>query len=301
MAFQMEQNDLVLATHGRGVIILDDMTPMRNLTPAILEKDFAFLPVRPYYFTSETGLQDFVSDAEFIGTTASNAASICYYLKKRHVFGEMYLEIFDPEGKLLKKLPAGNRKGINVVQVSTVMDPPKVPKSPNILGEAAFGPEYPPGTYTIKVTKGTDVYQTSLVLNDTKNSKHLASDRVLQREALMRAYRMLEELAAVDDQILALRDALKAREGSAKGSGLKKIRAQIAECDAMHEKISATQPGEGGIAGQVRLRENIAEVYSAIGGYRGKPTNLQIKALDLYQEQVKALASKVADLSGSIR
>jgi photosystem II stability/assembly factor-like uncharacterized protein len=296
MAFQMVQNDLVLATHGRGVIIIDDLTAMRNLTPAVLSQDFAFLPVRPYYFTSETGMQDFVSDAEYIGSNPSNAASICYFLKKRHVFGEMYLEVYDAGGKFLKKLPAGNRKGINIVQIATAMEPPKVPKSPNILGEAAFGPEYQPGTYSIKVVKGTDTYSTNLVLNDIQNSKHSPEDRKLQRETLMKAYNMLEELAAIDEKILSTRDALKTKAATAKGSGLKKLNAQIAECEKMHEQISATQPGEGGIAGQVRLRENIGEIYSALGQYRGKPTNLQIQALEEYWKKVKAFGEKIEAL-----
>ncbi len=296
MAFQTDKNDLVLATHGRGIIIIDDITSIRSLTEAVLQQDFAFLPVRPFYFTPEIGLQDFTGDAEFIGPNPSGAASIAYFLKKRHVFGDMYLEIYNPEGKFLKKLPAGTRKGLNVVQISTVMDPPKVPKSPNILGEAAFGPEYQPGTYSIKVIKGTETYTTSLVLNDVKNSPHSQADRDLQRSTLMKAYAILENLAAIDEQILSTRDALKAKAKVAKGSTLKKIQALVADCEKMHEQISATQPGEGGIAGQVRLRENIAEIYGALGGYRGKPTNLQIKALEMYDKQVQDFGNKIAAL-----
>jgi len=66
----------------------------------------------------------------------------------------------------MKKLPAGNRKGINIVQLSTVMDPPKVPKSPNILDDAAFGPKYVSGTYTLKLVKGTETFTTYFKLND---------------------------------------------------------------------------------------------------------------------------------------
>lgn len=300
MAFQPVKNDLVLATHGRGVIIIDDLTAMRNLTQTVQAQDFAFLPVRPYYFTSETGLQDFSSDAEFIGPNSSGAAMICYYLKKRHVFGEMYLEISDSNGKFLKKLPAGTRKGINIVQIATAMEPPKVPKSPNILGEAAFGPEYQPGSYSIKVVKGTDTYTTNLVLNDVQDSKHTADDRKLQRETLMKAYDMLEKLASVDDRILATRDALKAKSANAKGSNLKKIQASLAECEKMHEQISATQPGEGGITGQVRLRESIGEIYMAVGGYRGKPTNLQVKALEVYGRQVHEFANRIDALQARL-
>ena len=62
---------------------------------------------------------------------------------------------------------------------------------------------------------------------------------------------------------------------------------------AMHESISATQPGESGIPGQIRLREKIAEIYSAVGGYQGAPTNLQVKALDLYESEVEKLKEEL--------
>jgi hypothetical protein len=296
IAFQTVRHDLILGTHGRGVIIIDDLTALRSLTPQVAGQEFAFLPTRPFYFTSETGLQDFAGDDGFIGPNASGAANIAYHLKKRHVFGDMYLEIYDPEGKFLKKIPAGTRKGINIVQVPTSLNPPKVPKSPNLLGEAAFGPEYRPGNYTIKVVKGSETFSTGLTLNEVQNSPHTADDRRLQRETLMKAYNLLETLAAIDERILATRDRLKLQASSARGSALKKINARIEECEKMHEQISATQPGEGGIAGQVRLRENIAEIYGAVGQYRGKPTNLQIRALEVYSKQVKDFGARSEEL-----
>ena len=296
IAFQKRENDLVLATHGRGVIIIDDITPLRNLTSEVIDKEFAFLPVRPYYFPSGLGFQDFPGDAEFTGTNASSAATVAYYLKKRHVFGDMFFEIYDAEGKFLKKLPAGNRKGINIVRIATSMDPPKVPKSPNILGEAAYGPDYPAGKYTVKLVKGTETFSTELILNDSPDWKHPEADRKLQRETLMRAYALLEELAAVDQKILDARDSLKIREAAARGSALKKIKGLIATCEDMHEKISATQSGEGGITGQVRLRENIGEIYGAVAGYPGKPAELQIKALDKYARQVKDFGTQIDTL-----
>jgi photosystem II stability/assembly factor-like uncharacterized protein len=293
IAFQSRQNDLVLATHGRGIIIIDDLTPIRNLNQKTLDQELAFLPVRPYYFPSGQGVQDFPGDAEFTGPNKSTAAIVCYYMKKRHVFGEMYFDIYDSDGKFLKKLPAGTRKGINIVKVATSMDPPKVPKSPNILGEAAFGPDYPAGTYKIKLVKGDLKFDTDLILNDNPELKQPAEDRKLQRETLMKAYNLLEELAAVDQRILNTRDTLKAKIIKAKGKNLKKIQSIISACETMHGQISATQAGEGGITGQVRLREDIAEIYSAVGGYPGKPTNLQIKALDNYTGKVKDLSAKI--------
>ena len=36
-------NDLLIATHGRGIMIVDDISPIRNLTKEIIEKDVMFL------------------------------------------------------------------------------------------------------------------------------------------------------------------------------------------------------------------------------------------------------------------
>lgn len=299
LAFQERENDLVIATHGRGIIIIDDITPLRHLTPAIMDQEFAFLPVRPYYFPSGTGTQDFQGDSEFTGTNPSSSATVCYYLKKRHVFGEMYIEISDAAGNYLKKVPAGTRKGVNIVRVATTMDPPAVPKSPNILAEAMTGPDYPAGEYRIKLVKGTETYTNGLILNDSPDWKHPEADRKMQRETLMKAYDLLEELAAVDQKILDVIALLKEREATAKGSSLKKTRSLISTCEAMREKISATQAGEGGITGQVRLRENIAEVYGAIAGYPGRPADLQVKALENYDLQVKDFEKKINELTAS--
>ena len=44
-------NDLVLATHGRGIFIVDDISPMRRLNADLLQKDVALLPTRPVAVT----------------------------------------------------------------------------------------------------------------------------------------------------------------------------------------------------------------------------------------------------------
>jgi hypothetical protein len=210
----------------------------------------------------------------------------------------MYLELYDSGGKLLKKLPAGNRKGINQVQLATIMEPPKVPKSPNILGEAMTGPDYEAGNFRVKVVKGDQTFTTDLVLGENPDLKHNAEDRKLQRETLMKAYNLLEKLAGVDEQILSMRDSLANKSLKEKGTRRKRTDATVAECSRLHELISATQGGEGGITGQVRLRENIAEIYGAVLGYKGRPTNLQIQALDLYSSQVNEYQAKIKKISG---
>src|SRR5213082_510742 len=40
-------NDLVIATHGRGIWIVDNITPLRALTPEVLQKDVVFMQTAP--------------------------------------------------------------------------------------------------------------------------------------------------------------------------------------------------------------------------------------------------------------
>src|SRR5581483_510109 len=47
LAIQKRDNDLVLATHGRGLWIVDDISPLRHLTPDLLSQDAAFVSSRP--------------------------------------------------------------------------------------------------------------------------------------------------------------------------------------------------------------------------------------------------------------
>ncbi|MGE5359637.1 MAG: hypothetical protein ACM3NQ_11515, partial [Bacteroidales bacterium] len=54
-------------------------------------------------------------DAEFIGPNPPDDALITYYLQKRHIFGDMRLEVRDATGKLVQTLPTSKRRGLSRV------------------------------------------------------------------------------------------------------------------------------------------------------------------------------------------
>ncbi len=289
-----DKHDVVLGTHGRGIIIIDDISPLRALTPEKMEENVSFLPLRPFNFGSGISLHGYGSNEDFVGPNYGNVPRIAYHLKKRHIFGDLYIEIYNEQGEFLKKVQAGGRKGINIVSIPINMDPPKVPKSPVLLGQAATGPNLSEGTYKLKMVKGKANYETELVMGGDPDLKHSPDERKLRFETLMRSYTMLEELAEVDERILKALSAAQVDLGAAKSKrAIKKTQAKVDHFAGLHEKISATQAGESGIPGQIRLRERIAEIYGALMNYQGPPTNLQLKALDLYQSRIDELRSEV--------
>ncbi len=86
LAFQEHAGDLVIATFGRGFYVLDDLTPLRQTTAALLEQEAVLLPVRPalaYIEAHPLGYRDKgFQGADFY--TAENppfGATFTYFLK----------------------------------------------------------------------------------------------------------------------------------------------------------------------------------------------------------------------------
>lgn len=283
MVIHPRENDLILGTHGRGIMIIDDISPLRELKQDILTTELTFLKSRDYVIDDLGMMQSFPGDDEFRGPNPPEAATITYYMKKRHIFGEMYMEIYDKDGKMVKKLPAGKRKGINKVIWRLRKKPPKVPASPQLAGFAMQGPMYPAGEYTVKVFKGENTYETKIHIKLNPDSPHSNEDRQLRQKTVNQAYGLLETLSFIDKQVTDIMDkAKKSAEGSSK-SLKKKLLNLSGKMDAMHKELVATK--EGNITGEEKLREKIAQMYGYIVFYKGKPTDSQMARLnDLEKE-----------------
>ncbi|MBV9926474.1 MAG: sialidase [Acidobacteria bacterium] len=283
-------NDLVIATHGRGIWIVDDITPLRALTPDALAKDAFFIEGRPTV-QSITGSGGWPNgDAEFVGANPDGDAVITYYQRRRHIFGDLKIEVFDPEGRLLKVIPSSKRRGLSRVTWSMRLDPPKVPPAATLAGGAAYGPRVLPGTYTVKMTKDKEVYTTQLRVAPDPRATHTAGERKEQFDLAMKLYRQLDEMSYAVDKINSLRLALDDRAAQLpEGDPLRKrLQNASAQVDELRKKIVATKEG-GAITGEERLREFLTELYANVIFYEGRPSQTQIERAD-------ALARELADV-----
>ncbi|MEI7489940.1 MAG: glycosyl hydrolase [Bacteroidota bacterium] len=279
LAIHQREKSLVLATHGRGIMIIDDLSPFRQISKDVLEADVKWLQPKDFIIREGSFTQEWNGDDEFIGQVPQDAAPIVYYMKKRHIFGDIHMEIYDAGGKMIKRLPAGMRKGINVVQWTIQMKPPKVPVSPQMEGSAFAGPQYSPGEYTVKLFRNNDVYETKIRLLPDPKSMYSLQDRDTRQKALMKAYDLLQTLAYTDRQLREVRDQSKKLSGSVSKSLSKKLLTVSVKMDTLHCRIVSTK--EGKITGEERLREKIAFIYGSIMQYPGRPTDAQIQGLDL--------------------
>lgn len=282
------ESDLVIGTHGRGIMILDDIAPLRELTVDVINSKFHFFSSEPYIITNPQFEQSFGGDDEFVGRNSSTSAIITYYMNRRHIFGDMYIEVLDEDGNVVKKLAAGKNKGINRVPWPLRKKPPKVKaSSPLLIFRTIFGPTYTSGDYTIKVVKGKEEYSTSISLINDPDSRHSAEDRKIQQEVLYRAYDLLEDLSYYDQLVVDLSEQLENVKPVVEVEDL------IERLNTIHKELVSTNPNR--LSGEIRLSEKIGDVYAGVLNYLGKPTESQIDRLELLNNEFDAYKKTIND------
>jgi photosystem II stability/assembly factor-like uncharacterized protein len=284
---QPRERDLVVATHGRGIWIIDDITPLRHLTPEVLSKEATFLEGRPVQQRIDTSGGWPEGSAAFSGPNPPNGAWITYYQQKRHIFGRMKLEVFDSTGKLVDTLPSNNRRGISRVEWPMRLKAPRVPRAATAAFEASEGPRVVPGTYTVKMTRGNDTYTEQLAVGLDPRVKFSIEDRKQNFDASMRVYDLLGDMSFDVERINSIRDALAERAGHLeKDPALAKHLQDLSlQVDTMRKEIVATKEG-GAITGEERIREKTTALYGTLLSYEGRPAEYQLARIDSLKKEL---------------
>jgi len=146
IAIHPRENDLIVGTHGRSAYIFDDITPLREITEEITEKDIHLFDVEEADMMVTGWSPSLVSpsDANFVGENEKTGAIIDYYInpnlipedskkeskkkkiekdkqdtdkeeKKSKKKNEVKIEILDSDGEVIRTMPGTFKKGINRV------------------------------------------------------------------------------------------------------------------------------------------------------------------------------------------
>ncbi|MGA8286634.1 MAG: hypothetical protein WB796_17910, partial [Candidatus Sulfotelmatobacter sp.] len=215
-------------------------------------------------------------DESFHGRSRPGDAQITYYQKGRHIFGDLKIEIFDQDGKLVDTVAGSKHRGLNRASWGMRVKPPAVAPAASALFEAAQGPRVLPGTYTVKLTKGDKTYTEPLDVAMDPRAKYSLDERKAEFALSMKVYKELEHMTYGVAAIEGVRDGANARAAklAEKDPLRKQLQSLAAECEALRSKIVATKEG-GMITGEERIRELLGQLYGAVTGYDGKPTDYQ--------------------------
>jgi len=300
LAIQQRDGDLVIATHGRGIWIIDDLSTLRALTPAMLDSEVAFLPMRPAQQRVDGNGGWPEGDASYSGQNPAPGALISYYQKTRHVFGRLKLEILDPSGKVIDTLPASKRKGINRIVWSMQAPPPRVPTAAQPANAGRQGPRLLPGVYTVRLTKAGKQYEAPLDITLDRRAAFTLEDRKLQFAAAMRAHALFGRMTDLAEQLAGIKTLAEARHGAPKLShGTQTLLDKLSgQADSLRKEIVATKEG-GAITGEERLREHLDEVYGALISYEGRPGDYQEARVAALERELNEVEARAKTLVGT--
>ncbi|MDB4909028.1 MAG: sialidase [Gemmatimonadetes bacterium] len=278
LAVHPRDNDLVIATHGRGIWIIDDLTPLRNYGMQTAGRKIALIPGNPVTQRIPAFGGWANGDAAFVGQNPTDDAVITYFLEKRHIFGDMKLEVLDSTGTVVSTLPTTKRRGLSRVTWGMRLPAPRVPQAASIAGGATIGPRLLPGTYTVQLTEGDQVASMPLKVGMDPRAHHTIADRKAGFDLAMNIYHTLGSMTDVVDEMNSTRgeaDAQVLQQGQA-DSIVANLKSASEKVDTLRKRIVATKEG-GMITGEERLRENLTEVYGQIMGYEGRPSQTQVE------------------------
>ncbi len=105
----IKDDDLVIGTHGRSFWILDDITPLRQITADLAKSEAIFYqPQNPYRVRWNIYTDTPVPQEEAAGQNPPDGAIFDYYLKEKSQ-SEVNLEIFDASGKSVRKFSSNDK------------------------------------------------------------------------------------------------------------------------------------------------------------------------------------------------
>lgn len=273
---QKQTNDLVMGTHGRGVIIIDDISPLREINQEVLKENLHFFTAKPTVIYEDNSFSgNFGTETQFVGANPSRALQIKYYLKKRHTFGKMTMEVFDENDKLISKLGPGKTKGINIVNWNYRLKQPKIAKGKTFSYGGFTSPKVAAGTYKVVLKKGKETYEQEIEVMYDPTSSLSSEERVLKHEITMKMYDMTQELAYLVYELDAI--LVKAEE-----NGDQKL---INKLNNLKETLVITTGDNYVGAAEPQLREKMADLYSKIAGRSDVASKAELEYFDIINER----------------
>ncbi len=273
----IKDDDLVVGTHGRSFWILDDITPLRQISEQVTAADaFLFKPGLAYRVRWNMNTDTPIPPDEPAGKNPPDGAIINYYLKSA-ASGPVVLEIVDQTGKTIRRFSSDDKpqsieaigKQVNIpsywirpAQVLSVaagmqrfvwdlhyapLDwlPPQYPISA-IYGDTWREPRGPwilPGNYTVRLTVGGRSYTQPLAVKMDPRVKTPENGLAQQHAIAKRCYEGLQQIHDALEQVRKLRVQLRDLRGRASQGALADA------INALEGKSAALEGAGGGFRG----------------------------------------------------
>ena len=208
LRIQPQANDLVVATHGRGFFILDDLTPLQNLAGAAQQGASFFAPRTAYNFyrfwSDDYGTQggECCAPANFFAGENPPAGALLSFYQAKPAASPPKLTVADDSGRVLAHVEAPNQAGINRFAWNLAEDPPVPWKSARDWNRGpSEGASVVPGTYAATLHIGALALTRTITVKPDPRSPWTQA-QYLERRDFLRG--LLSQLSQVDSALNSL-------------------------------------------------------------------------------------------------
>jgi len=321
LVIQKHFHDLVVATYGRGFWIMDDITPLEQLTPDVQAADAHLFPPRPAYRFRPVENNVGPTDDQTAGRNPPYGASINYWLKAPPA-GEVTITIQDAAGQTVRTLRGPKQAGLNRVWWDLRDRPtPEVvmrvtPEYASWVDVGADGRPMPgvsrltilqlPGTYTVKLRVGSQEYSQPLTVLKDPNSGG-SEQEIGQQVALLRqikgaqdsVVRMLNTIELVRYQLQSLSRVLAAdRAGADLRASVDSTEAAFRDFEATLHQIELTGRGQDGVRYPAMLVEQLDYLNSDVSVGDFAPTTQDQDVYRLLADETGKDGARLQQLLG---
>jgi hypothetical protein len=308
IAIHPRDNDIIVATHGRGIYILDDAAPLQLVGKALQSEAFLF-PIRPAIRWAGAAGMFRSNERDWIAPNPPAGALISVYLKNAPK-DRLTITVTDAAGRTVRTLrnlqgAAGvNRFAWDLRWANPAERPqaavPGMEGMPAAVrerfGMGSFGPPVLPGDYAVRVSAGGQELTGKVTVMIDPGVQATPAELDAQLQASFAALRLQARVADIIDRVDAMSSQLAALDGQlARQTPAPAVRGQVKEAletlnKFKDEELGRPIPGLG-YRQYPRLREDVQSLSGYLTrGFRAPNAGEVERMKDLTAEVDKAVA-----------
>jgi photosystem II stability/assembly factor-like uncharacterized protein len=320
------ENDLVVGTHGRSIWVMDDITPLQEMSGQMLAQESHLFGLRRATMWS-MGMDWPFQPAVFVADNPVAGAPIRYFLREpvaadasvsagegdaanngltagpdagdgdvsRPGAAGISLEILDSSGDVIRTLEPSNEAGVQAVvwdfRVEPAFTSPAGGGGGGFRGGAApgAGPRVLPGTYTARLTVNGQSQTRDFDVRLDPRREASRADLMARQEALMDAYALQKPLREAGERLRAMNDRVASVREAMQSADL-----DDGAREALEEEVEAISEAITE-AGQALGRASAGRA-GAMENWSGRPTADQLWSIEAAWEELPGAIEGVNEL-----
>ena len=311
-------NDLVVGTYGRGIWILDDLSPLQQLNQNITNKEAHLFDIKPAYrFHNVTNSLQMLKEAS-TGQDPPKGASINYWSN-----GEKDIEIIitNQKNEPVKTIKEKAKEGINRIWWDFSNEKTKdiifrtkplyadwftLDKNKERADQSlySFSIMSPPGTYNITLKSGQNSITKTLKIIKDPNSEGTLEDIYLQNELVTKIYADLNITISHINSIEVIRRQLLDLKAMLNNSNSKKefvqmvdkLENQFLEIEKQLIQLKITGTGQDGVRYQKMLVEKLRYLAANVQISDFKPADSYLEVYEILKGRLNSISQKFEKL-----